>query len=168
MYPDTHTCDRPHSPLSGVSVLLHLPSSDALTSQMRHVTLQLQCLLRNIHRRHGTNHPVFQWPIMPRQFIHDLLNKDVDDMDTNCSERHQYSQSSTCLTSVSNARHDAQCTASEPMSPHSLPASVSSFTAPHWTCACGSSFRVTSNRSIQKHMASCDVQCTTRQRRDIQ
>ena len=206
LYPDSSSSSTPssltsQSSTSATGAASSTPAYDVLTVQKREVAMQLQRLLRDIHRRHGTNHPVFQSPMMTQQLIDGLLNKDVDDaVDDMTSEQPQRptpslavrppadggssSSSSSSSRSSSSRRGKAgrshrrgsravmadsgsllspssSSVSSSAAFPPSAPSTPSSSSAAlQWTCQCGSSFKITSSKSIQKHRASCDTHQT--------
>ena len=197
LYPDSSTGSSTPSSVCAAGASTPSPSYTVLSSQKREVALQLQHLLRDIHRRHGTDHPVFQSPMMTPHFLDGLLNKNVDDAVDDMETEQQRTapqravslsvdvadnsaatagSSSNNMMSTSSTRHGSSrrgswalgsdsaslmspssaSLSSGPPTPHaqSLSSSPLHF---HWTCACGSSFKITSSKSIQKHRANCDA-----------
>ena len=139
-------------------------SYDVWSSQKREVALQLQQLLRDIHRRHGTNHPVFQSRMMTQRFTDRLLYKDLDDaVECMGPERQHIATQSQPSLSVLVPEHASLLSSSTSFASSASSAPALSLAALHWTCACGSSFKITSGRSIQKHRAGCDTHRTTSQ-----
>ena len=123
---------------------------DMLKERTKAVTLQLQTLIRNVHRRCGTDHPIFSSSMWTPQMLDRLLNEgaeQTDELSADISSGESFDERLVAAPHSYRTKGDA--------SRNAVVSSDAAFVQSMWVCECGESFKVTSSRTMQQHRALC-------------